>query len=365
MVAPEAEDLGGRPETWEPIQGMNFRRNSSGYCIVEMDLEADPDKRGEDYLKECHRKQPNERLFQQEYRRNWKISEGDAYYPEWDIEGGVATYVRPIEKLLDWPIFRCWDFGRRPACVWFQVDPSTERIWVIRECRPENIDTYSFRDLIKVLSGEFDIDEVDDAQEKQVKKWIRKYEHDARYPSPINGKWFHWEGVPPRFIDFGGPEANQQRAEIQSDTEARTSAEVLEAGGVYLTVSSAQWNARENVMRKVMKVREDGYPGILFDPSCVELIEAFSGALTYAKPTATDRFPSMPAKNGTHDHLHDALSYGVIQVVQLGDRVTRALPTRQFGVQGTFQQPAVVNLFHEAQKGSVGSPLLQQLGVSY
>ena len=221
--------------------------------------------------------------------------------------------------LLDLPIFRAWDFGiRNPAVVWFQVD-ANERVWVLRELRGRNINIYAFADLVQYLSGEVEFHDLPSETEETVRLWAGRLSATEGMPEV---PFFSWTGMPPVFMDFGGPEATF-RDSRHKDTEANTDAEVLEGRGITLVVSSAQWNARGNVMRKALRMREDGYPGIIFDPSCKELIEAFNGALCFANPSPAHPDPDAPAKNGIHDHLHDALSYGLVQVIGLTENAMR------------------------------------------
>lgn len=325
------------------LQGFNVRRNSSGYAIVEIDLEADPNKRGEKFLEELHRRQPNEREFRREYLRDWTVAAGETFYPEWGTNGGEESYIKPIAHLIDGPVFRAWDFGfRRPACVWFQVDPETERVWVIREILASNINTWAFADLVLFLSGEVEIDELPEDTLSDVLKWANRLASDPRYPEP---PWFEWKRVPPRFVDLCGPEVSKVNSHFDRDSKENTDADILENRGIMVSITAAQWQARENVMRKLLRVKEDGYPGILFDPSCRILIEGISGALCFAMPSANNPMPDAPAKNGTHDNIHDALSYGVVQVVGLDEFVMK---DGRYKGRGAAPSP-IQSLFHEGQ----------------
>jgi hypothetical protein len=335
-------------EDLPPIQGFHLRRNSSGYAIVEIDLEADPNKRGEAFIQELHRRQPNQREFEREYRRNWTIAAGESFYPEWERNGSEEAYVRPIAHLIAGPIFRAWDFGfRRPAIVWFQVDPETERLWIIRELLLSNINTWAFCDLVLVLSGELTEEELPEETEDDVRKWL-----DRLGASGMPAPWFDWEGkMHPQFVDLCGPEVNKVNSHHTKDEE-NTDSEILEGRGITVSVTSAQWQARENVMRKLLRVKEDGHPGILFDPACKILIEAMSGALCYALPSISNPLPDAPAKNGTHDNLHDALSYGLVQVVGVEEFIMKDGRYR-----GRMRPPALPPqaLFHEGRQRTSGA----------
>jgi len=331
----------------DSIQGFNVRRNSSGYAIVEVDLEADPDKRSPAFIEELHRRQPNQREFEREFKRNWTIAAGESFYPEFVNNGAEKAYVQPIAHLIAGPIFRAWDFGfRRPACVWFQVDPETERVWVIRELLASNINTWAFADLVLYLSGEIGLHELSEDTEQDVMKWVDRICGDERLP---NAPWFEWAGIPPRFVDLCGPEVSKMNSHFDKDSKENTDAEILEGRGIFVSITSAQWQARENVMRKLLRVKEDGYPGLLVDPCCRILVEALGGALCYALPSLSNPMPDAPAKNGTHDNIHDALSYGLVQVVGLDEF---AMKDGRYKGRVRAQQTPVQALFHEAERTS-------------
>lgn len=344
------QDHSGKPVATSDlptIQGFGVRRNSSGYAIVEVDLEADPDKRSPAFIEELHRRQPNQREFEREYRRNWTIAAGESFYPEFVNNGAEKAYVQPLAHLIAGPIFRCWDFGfRRPACLWFQIDPETERVWVIRELLCTNINTWAFADLVLHLSGELGLHELPEDTEQDVYKWVDRITADSRLPDP---PWFEWEGMPPRFVDLCGPEVSKVNSHYEKDSKENTDAEILEGRGISVSITSAQWQARENVMRKLLRMKEDGYPGLLVDPACRLLIEALGGALCYALPSAANPMPDAPAKNGTHDNIHDALSYGLVQVVGLDEF---AMKDGRYKGKGRLPPPPPQALFHEAQHTS-------------
>lgn len=323
-----------------PLQGFNVRRTSAGYAVVEVDLEADPQKRDPAFIEALHRRQPNEREFRREYLRDWTVAAGETFYPEWGANGGNNLYVKPIAHLLDGPIFRCWDFGyRSPAVCLFQMDPRKERVWVIRELRAKNIDIWAFADLVMYACGEVDLPELGEETDFQVRKWIDKIAVTPNVPAL---PWFDSREVRPEFVDLAGPEATFVDSKYQQ-SKASTDEEVLRDRGIFLSVTGAQWNARENAIRKLLRMKEDGWPGLIIDPSCPELIEAFNGALCYALPSPQNPLPDAPAKNGIHDHLHDALSYGIVQVIEMDEKMRDG---RHYGRKSLPQLPAQA-LFHE------------------
>lgn len=366
------DDLSGKPVTGAdlpPIEGFNVRRTSAGVVVVEIDLEADPAKRGnEEFFAWTRRRQPNEREWLREYRRNWTIAAGESFYPEWGNNGGEENYVQPIGALISGPVFRCWDFGyRKPGVVLFQVDPDTERVWVIRELLLGNINTWAFADIVLVACGQLGEDELPEETENDVRRWIDRLEAD---PRQLSLPWFG-EGTYPDFVDLCGPEALKYNSHVDKESKENSDLEILEGRGITASVTSAQWQARENVMRKLMRLRPDGRPGLLVDPSCRIIKEALAGALCYALPSAANPLPDAPAKNGTHDNLHDALSYGVVQVIGLDEVLFKDGRNRgtRGGQAGRNAQIPAKSLFHEGRgddmSGAFNQASRPRLGALY
>lgn len=297
------------------IPGFVVRQTPADIVVVELDYFADPDKSTPEWLAKARKAYPNERDFRREFLRDWTASSGENFYPEYHQFGGDKRYVIPSAGLLqDVPIERGWDFGfRNPACVWLQVAPQDKRVWVLRSIMAENIDTYSFRDLVLYLSGQLPIE----ALGPRALTWVQKIREDNRMPNP---PWFGATGATPlRFRDWAGPEANHITPTVDAETKERTDAQVLESAGVYLQIMAGPVRARENVMRRLMQVRADGWPGIVIDPSNVILLNGLRGGIAYPKGTATNPQPQEPVKDGYYEHIHDALGYALVGTVPVAE----------------------------------------------
>lgn len=281
---------------------------------MELDIHAVPDRdpctpKGAAWA-EAERLAVGDIAFRREHLRDWTAAPGEPFYPE--FVANPKLYIRPAPHLLDGaPVYRGWDFGfRRPACVWFQVGP-TGRVWVLRELRPENIDTHAFCSLVMYLSGQRVFEEI--LHRPRAVEWTNLLRDNPRAPDP---PWF-----PPglQFLDYAGPEALQRRSAVEGEDAARTDAEILLAHGVTLGVYHTRVAARTQIMRRLLQPQRDGYPGILFDPWCPELILGMGGGIKFKKPTPQEPMPDEPQKDMRFSHLHEALGYGVVNAVEVND----------------------------------------------
>ncbi len=297
------------------IPGYFARTTPSGIRVIELDYWADPAKT-EEWAREA-RKPYTDRAWRREMLRDWSAAAGDPWYPEWQIAGGDKVFVHPAAGVIPGlPIHRGWDFGiRYGAVTWSQYSPAQRRWWVLREVMPEGLSTYSLRDIVLYLSGQLQLDDLN----LQAKAWVaRLNEPDSPYPP---GPWFKSVGpVPLRFIDWSGHEALQPRAEVAQEVEERTSAQILAAGGVYLTPLYGAVKGADQIIRDLMRVRDDGWPGLFLDPACRILRGGLSGGIVFAKGTAENPSPEKPHKDGYFEHTHEALLYSMASTVPAADK---------------------------------------------
>jgi hypothetical protein len=288
-----------------------------GYTIVTIQAGADPAKRSQEW----HEAQLAAMLgdvkdYRREYAIDWTSASGDVFYPE--FARNPERYVAPVKHDPNKPVYRGWDFGfRHPACVWFQKD-SFGRCLVLREVMPDNIDTYSFRDLVLYLSGSLDLKVLQ--RRPRAYQWLRKLEQaewefqgkTGKYPRPP------WFAPTQSFIDHSGPEC-YAASKIEGEKGERNDAEVLASEGIYLNVLSTRVSAREAVVRRLLLPGDGGRFGLVLHPSCEILIGGLAGGICYAEGTDRNPEPTEPAKNGWHEHVHDAFGYGVINVFPVGE----------------------------------------------
>lgn len=297
------------------IQGFATRRTSADALVVELDLEADPRKR-DPLWQETMRRKIGETRWRREFKRDWTVATGKPFYPEFLVN--PKTYTRVLPWMLDAPVYRSWDFGyRRPACLWSQYSPRTDRLWLIREMMPSNIDTYSFCALVQFLSGELDEEELKPYPKALTwLQWVRERAEQpkSKVPPPP------WFGLGTRFMDFAGPEALKVSPTVAAEKAERTEAEVLASRGVILKLQSSSLESRETKVRKLLLQRPDGYPGLLIDPACELIMAGMGGGISYPDATKANPSPKKPKKDGYFEHLHDCLGYTVIQLTPAAQR---------------------------------------------
>jgi hypothetical protein len=314
------EDEPRDPE-FEPgakIQGYKTRFTPRGIRVVEIDIEADPEKRDPSFVAGLRKLFPNDNDFRREIRRDWSAGAGDVYFPEFIYNGGSKVYVHQASAIRKGVIYRSYDFGiRAPAAVWFQYSPEQKRVWVLRSLTPSFMPAHDFRDLVLYLSGQLPIERLMLPDRVYAWSWLQRIEHDPDMPA---APWFKPSGaVPLQFADFAGHEAWYTSDLVEGGKEvARSRAEVFEEGGIYLQQVGAARD-RDTVMRKLLAIRDDGWPGILLDPSNKLLISALGGGLVWKAPTLLEPQPDTYAKDGVHDNVYEALSYGTVGVVPLQD----------------------------------------------
>jgi len=295
------------------LKGFRTRKTVRGYTVVDLCLEADPNKRDPAVLEELERRQPNRRTFLREFRGDWTSPSGAAYYSEFEEHGGREVYAHSCQGLIPGQPVGCgWDFGgRNPAVVMGQLDPFTGRIWVLRAVRCPNIaDTYALRDLVMVLRGQLDVGDLSAKTSSKVFSWLDRLSSDPRMPP---WPWFD-PGL--HFLDYSSGEALRTTPTVEGEDAARYDAAVLEARGLYLTTLPVGVKARENIVRKQLRMMEDGYPGLLIDPACPEVIELFSGGLVYADGSKNNPLPNEPKRDDKYHDLHDAAGYLIVGLGQ-------------------------------------------------
>lgn len=287
--------------------GCNAYSTPRGIRVLEVDYWADPNR--DENWREREKQKYTSKDWRRENERDWTSAEGDTFYPEF-AELGTPRFVLPLSQLAALPVVRSFDFGfRRPACTWIQYSPTQDRVWWIREFMPHDLGTHDFRDCVQFLSGRLSYSSLT----PRSKDWIDLYANKEGAPKP---PWF------PSTIDFfdvSGPESYRTEASAIRATEEANAAQVFANGGIYLNMVDPPVKARVDVIRRLLKLRLDGWPGLIIDPQCEEGIQMFNGALSFERPTKDNPIPTKPRKDGHYENLHDALGYGIVAVVPLED----------------------------------------------
>jgi hypothetical protein len=275
----------------------------SRFKVVEIDFTADPAKDSRAWFND-QKRMLGENKVRREVLRDWTVAAGDAFYPEYANNGGMAVYgFRPKGIAVGRPVDRGYDFGfRRPVCVWGQE--VNDRAYAFRVLAVEQLSGYAFFDLVLFLSGQIDERQMEPAAIEAYSTLI-----DEGHLSP--GPWFP-PGV--KFEDFGGPEIFNRSAIARSD-DPRSNDEIAMSKGIYISAPRVEIVDRESVMRRLLGLDEHGRPSILIDADrCPEIHAMFNGGLAYPPPTRENPKPSKPRKDGRgNDDIHDALSYWCVQ----------------------------------------------------
>ena len=164
-------------------------------------------------------------------------------------------------------ILRAWDFGYHcPACLFIFQD-ERDRLWVLHEELGSQSLLLDFARQVQQVG-------------------------EQRFPG--------WQ-----FEDICDP-AGAQR----SDKSTLTSIEILNSLGIYPYYDRSLIKDGIELMRMKLAERPEGpeaLPGLLVDPSCVKLIEAFEGGYRYA---STDS--DSPLQEHPYEDVMDCLRYAVM-----------------------------------------------------
>ena len=324
-----------------PNSGCTIRDTERGWRIVTLDYWAVPERRKPSW-RATQERLMGKRKFAREYLRDWDSADGDVYYPEFN-DLGIEHFVKPLTELpTGCTLWRGFDFGgRRPACVWGVYSFKQDRLWILREFITQRtggfdiLGTHGFRDLVLYLSGELPIDALDD----RARYWADWYGANNYPETPWFSPGLQWQ-------NFSGPECMTMQANAAKDPRDATAAAVFAAGGIELVYQAGRVKARHEIFRRFLRLRDDGLPGVLFDPACKEIIRAMSGAFTFAKETAGNPVPDRPRKDGHYDNLIDAMTYAVCALVPSDTMpLPRHAPIGQFLPRATAPDPTSLDLY--------------------
>lgn len=226
-----------------------------------------------DKLREMYRDRPE--IMRRYVEGEWGaiFSGKPVYVQEFNFDFHVAkSQIVPVEGV---PIYRGWDFGLTPACIFTQVHPTGQ--WtILRELWSDDMGVDEFSDAVSDFSNQ-------------------------------NFRGFTFE-------DVGDPAGR-----ARSTTDERSCYDVL--GGKNIYVREAPTNEflprREAVARKLTRSRK-GHPQMLIDPRCKRLIDGFSGGYRYKERGSTGTFGERPEKN-QYSHIHDALQYVALDLFGYAD----------------------------------------------
>lgn len=194
------------------------------------------------------------------------VIDGKPVYPEYADQLHCAEFKSIPGK----QIYRGWDFGLTPACVFTQLSPEGQWL-IIDEVIADNMGSERFAEQVLLHSSLY-------------------------YQDYCNNDMF---------VDVGDP-----AGEARAQTDERTCFEILHAKGILIEPGNQDPNIRiESVKKPLSQLVEGGKPALLVHPRCKELRKGFQGGYQYRRLMISgERFGDKPDKN-KYSHIHDALQY--------------------------------------------------------
>lgn len=197
------------------------------------------------------------------------VKEGKPVYPEYND----TLHCAPCQPVKMKMVYRGWDFGLTPSCVFIQITPDG-RFIIFDEMVSDNISIDIFSDRVLERCAEE----------------YRELE----------------------FIDYGDP-AGDQRAQ----TDSRTCYQILKSKGIKIQASEQDLTIRiESVKKTLTTLVTDGKPMFVIDPKCSVLRKGFAGKYCYKRmQTSEEKYTDKPDKTGPWSHPHDAVQYVAAKLI--------------------------------------------------
>ena len=195
------------------------------------------------------------------------VADGKPVWPEYSdalhCPADKNLWPKAVQGL---PIYRGWDFGLTPACIFSQITPRGQ--WIV------------FDELIATSMGA-------DAFGDEV------IEHSARYYPRFE------------FIDVGDPAG----ASASEANETLSCFRVLHAKGILIEPGIQTLSIRLESVRKPLRTLIAGRPQFVIHPRCTKLRRGLMGGYHFRRMRISgERYTSQPEKD-SHSHPCDALGY--------------------------------------------------------
>ena len=190
------------------------------------------------------------------------VQTGKPVYPEYKDEVHASDVV--AQKGVD--IYRGWDFGLTPACVWVQVIGS--RVLIIDEMTSERMGIAAFLDDVLTY-------------------------HNSKYADFVVAG------------DIGDPAGGQA-----AQTDERTVFQIMWDKGVMVEPGPFNVTERLEPVRGRLNSMRDGVPNLLLSrKNCPTIRKGFQGKYCYRRiMVSAERFADTPDKN-QYSHIMDATGY--------------------------------------------------------
>lgn len=189
------------------------------------------------------------------------VIDGKPIYPEYSD----SVHCQTVTAVKGITIYRGWDFGLTPACVFTQLLPSGQ--WIV------------FDELVAEDMG------IDRFSDRVIQYCNQNYNGFA-------------------FEDIGDP-AGMKR----SETDEKSCFQIMWAKNIQISGGEQDPTMRIESVKKPLNTLVSGKPGLVLSPQCKTLRKGFQGGYQYRRlQTSGDRFTEKPDKN-QYSHPHDALQY--------------------------------------------------------
>lgn len=189
------------------------------------------------------------------------VIDGRPVYPEYND----SVHCAEVKALSYETLYRGWDFGLTPSCVFVQLTPTGQFI-ILDEMVSEEMSVDTFSDEVIAYTS-------------------------THYPDY-------------QIEDYGDP-AGGQRAQ----TDSKTCFQILQSKGILIEPGMQSTAIRLESVRRPLTRLTNGKPGFQIDPRCKMLRKGFMGGYQYRRlQTSQEKYTSVPDKNN-YSHPHDALQY--------------------------------------------------------
>lgn len=288
------------------------KKNKNGFTVARVHYSLDPEKNMDAWILNA-RTSTTERGWMREYEIDYSTYEGKSFYPEFS-EYNIAKQELHWEKGI---IYRGWDYGfHHPACHISCINEFDQWCW------------------LKGILGQ-------DEGIKDFGMRIKRY-CDSEYPGA-------------KYIDADDIAGTQV-----SDKSEHTSQQILNSIGIYPQSRKQEIREGAEIIRQKLKMRIDGKPGLLVNPTEEIFIDGFKGGLHYPENKEGRPQSEHYEKDGYYDHCFIAgTKIGVkggtkwIEDIVVGDMVWTRGGLRKVSHSGMTKSRARV----ETAKFSNGSTL--------
>lgn len=222
------------------------------------------------------------------------VMEGKPVWPGYNDAIHCPDDLRLQPRVIpNLPIYRGWDFGLQPACVFTQLAPSGQ--WLIHD---------------EVIGTRIGADSFSDAV----------LEHSSR----------NYAGF--EFRDYGDPAGAQQ-----AQTDERTCFQILHAKGIEIEPAIQTLAIRiESVAKPLRTIVDNGRMQFVLSKKCVKLRQGMQGGYHFRRLRVSgERYGADPDKN-EWSHVGDALGYVGTRLFGVGMLMPRNTSLQWMSSDGTL-----------------------------